>query len=345
MPGGTERRDDPRKRPNIPTIMAPGKEISTWASRQGLAPFAPDSTPLSRWEHTTRFLVDEIDGIVMLASASIIVLGKFFGQVQGLEESAVAALAVAAAFRILRLKYQLVDVLRTLMKRADGTDEHVESLYELLQSDRLHEVETCDRPQFYRHMLAALRHSSRCVDLTQLDEQPPRHYGTREMVEYFELQTQMVRECPHIVFRRIVSIPTFEKLQWLLDILEQISDCANFQINLIDISRSAGLPPPLSLQIFDREQLCLVDPTVGYMLPSEQRDMLWIRGKAACEVFSVYYDNAWALSRRIKEGSIIYWNVLEEVANELSMKFPEKRTLSIAILGRLAVLSGTQKIK
>jgi hypothetical protein len=288
-----------------------------------------------------RFLVEELDAAVMLIGAGALAVVRLFGQFESLKEPAIVALFVALGFRVFRMKYQLYEVHRDLTTRADAVRDDVDSLQSMLESDRLHEGEMCDRTSFYRHMLDALRDASNSVDLTQLDSYPPSHYGTPEMVEYFDLQTRMVRERPSIKFRRIVAIPTLEKLEWLLGILDQVKDCPNFQINVIDISKSGGsLPPPLSLQIFDRREMCLVDPTLGFMLPEDQRHMLWVRGQSVSEVFAIYYDSLWGLGQRIKEGSIIYWDVLDAILKDLTARYPEKKPLSKSISAKVRVLSG-----
>ncbi|MFE7129995.1 hypothetical protein ACFVIM_03975 [Streptomyces sp. NPDC057638] len=233
---------------------------------------------------------------------------------------------------------------RASVDAATGSAEKVREELSLLRRGldvaRFHEGEVCDRTGFYRHMLSALRDVGRSVDLTQLDSYPPRHYGTPEMVEYFELQKRRVQDSPQIKFRRIVAVPTPEKLEWLLDVIEGAQGCPNFQINVIDMSRAGFLPPPLSLQIFDRKELCLVDPTLGYMLPEDQRQMLWLRGSAAGEVFSVYYESLWTLGQRLKEGEIVYWDLLAGLHAELAARFPEKKDLLRRVGVRIEELSG-----
>jgi hypothetical protein len=287
-----------------------------------------------------RWIIEEFSTIIVLVSASTIAIANRLGKWNDLAGPALFAIFIALSVRVLQMKYQISGVSKTVDQRADNILSDFGSLRRSVESDRLHEAEMCDRPAFYGHMLSALRDVEKSVDLTNLDSYPPGHYGTPAMVEYFQLQTRTVRERPDMRFRRIVSIPTLEKLEWTLDILDQVAECPNFQINVIDMSATSALPPPLSLQIFDRKEMCLVDPTLGFMLPEDQRHMLWVKGVAVSNVFSIYYDSLWSLARRVKEGSIIYGPVLLEIQRDLSAKFPEKRALSRKLAPRINQLSG-----
>ncbi|MFI5591695.1 hypothetical protein ACIA5G_42060 [Amycolatopsis sp. NPDC051758] len=299
----------------------------------------PDNKP-GKLARVITWIVEEFSTIAVLVSAAVVAIGNRIGKLNEFSGPALFAIFIALSIRVLQIKYQLSNISAAVDKKSDEVRADFSALKGLFESDRMHEAEMCDREGFYSHMLSALRAAGRSVDLTQLDAYPPKHYGTPEMVEYFQLQTKMVRDFPGIKFRRIVAIPTLEKLEWTIDILDKVKDCPNFQINLIDISRSADLPPPLSLQIFDHKEMCLVDPTLGFMLPEDQRHMLWVRGSGVCGVFSVYYDSLWNLAQRVKEGSIIYWPVLHEVHRELATRHPEKRALADKIATRISRFRG-----
>ncbi|WP_040698724.1 hypothetical protein [Nocardia vinacea] len=298
-----------------------------------------------------RFLVDEVDGVVIFVAAAVVAVATLLEHLKEVQAPALVAISIAVGVRVFRVKYQMNDISSSVSNQSNltrnqlhdesaATQTRLGTLEAALLSGRLHEAEMCDRSGFYRHMLAALREAHKSVDLTQLDSQPPKHYGTPEMVEYFDAQTQLVRSNSSIKFRRIIAIPTLEKLEWVVSILDQVKDCANFQINMIDLSKTGTLPPPLSLQIFDRREMCLVDPTLGFMLPEDQRHMLWVKGSSVAEVFAIYYDSLWQLGTRVKEGSIIYWDDLETLARELSARFPDKRSYAKSILSEINRLSG-----
>ena len=265
---------------------------------------------------------------------------------------AVAAIVLALGFRVFRVKYELQDVERKAVAAAESQGQlvvgdiqkvsvQVSELVNTVVSDMYHEAEQCTRDGFYDHMLNAVERAQVSVDLTQLDERPPKDIGTARMVAYFKRQAEIVAERPHVIFRRIVSVPTLEKLAWVLDVLEKVGTSPNFQIAVVDTS-SAGptLPPPLSLQIFDDREICLVDPTIGYMLPERQKNMLWVNGGATAAIFSLYYEEFWKLTTRLKEGSTIYWTVLDDLLETLAARRPDQHALAEELRARIARMSG-----
>lgn len=299
---------------------------------------APSKTKVQRLQ---LFIVEEFHGLLIAVGAFVFGLTRLVPWLEDLTVPAVAAMLVGVAFRIFRVRYELAAVEENLGHGISEVDDRLVALHDAVLSKNLHQAERCDRPQFYKHMLRALEGATRTVDLTQLDERAPKHYGTPEMEAYFQRQAQVVKERPSVIFRRIVAVPTLDKLDWLLDVLERASGYSNFQLNVIDIAEAVKLPLPLSLQIFDRRELCLVDPTLGYMRPEEQRNMLWVDGREVAEVFAVYYQSLWQLSDRVKEGSVIYWPVLRTLLTELRIQDPNESELADSIEARLDVLSGT----
>ncbi|WP_232236186.1 hypothetical protein [Nocardia sp. BMG51109] len=301
------------------------------------------TTSRGRLTDLLRSAVAEIDGLVIFVSAAGIAMAALLKKEAAFQIPALVAISVAVGIRVFRIKYQANDIADAVVAESRLTHQRLDAVETALRSNNLHEAEICDRTGFYRHMLSALRATSRSADLTQLDSQPPQHYGTPEMVEYFDTQTALARANTGIKFRRIVAIPTLEKLEWVVSFLDQVRYCTNFQVGVVDLVETEKLPPPLSLQIFDRQEICLVDPTFGYMLPEDQRHMLWMKGNAAAEVFSTYYDTLWYSSSRLKEGNIIHWDELEKRAQELTTRFPEKKSYGKNIQAKIKRLSGKAK--
>ena len=325
------------------------------------------------------YLVDEIDGVVIFVAAAVVAVATLVGKLESLQTVALVAMVVAIGVRVFRVRGQVESVTRSVTALGQLVTEQVNesldqanemgnvlqgriadlkatgateaSLFQV-QSDihqlsrgitgHLHMAEMCDRTGFYRHMLDALRAANKTVDLTQLDEFPPSHYGTREMSEYFKQQSDLVISRPDILFRRIVAVPTLEKLVWLLDVLETVKDCPNFSVGLLTNFRVSNLPPPLSLQIFDRRELCLVDPSVGYMRPEDQRHMLWVKGSAIPEVFAIYYDSLWTEAERVKESTQIFREPLNGILAAALEKSPEKAAKGRDLSERISRLTSLQ---
>lgn len=200
-----------------------------------------------------------------------------------------------------------------LMKAVD----HVEGLLTKQHPD---EAELVDQRMFYVRLIAALESAQRTVDLTQLDAVPPAQYGIPEKERYFNLSTEMVNTRPQIRFRRIVAIPNTEKLEWVLGVLEEVKALPNYNMHYVDISSERFFMPPLSLQIVDSRELCVVDPTRGFLTVAGQDRSLWIKSQSVAQVFSEYYEKFWSLTVPIKEGGVIYYDVLKRIEEQISSR-------------------------
>jgi hypothetical protein len=314
-------------------------------------PHPETAPPKGRLSVVIERLVEEFDLVAIVVGAISFAGASTYSALKLLSVPSVATVVIAGAFRIFRVRYQVERLEKSMADRIDAANRttsdvglqigaRLQELRSGIEGEGHHEGEVCDRSRFYIHMLNALRNATKSVDLTQLDDYAPSHYGTPEMVEYFDLQKKSVRSRPNLKFRRLVAIPTLEKLEWVLEVLESVQDCANFQISWIDISTQAKAPPPLSLQIFDRREICLVDPTLGTMRPEEQRHMLWLSGRAAAEVMAVYYDGMWNLGTRIKEGMIVYWAELDSLLTRLSAQQPQQTDLTQKLRIKMSEMSG-----
>lgn len=290
------------------------------------------------------FILSEFEMLVILPALGYILFQRIAGVAQGFDSNAFFALLIGLAARVVRLKYQSdqlkTEVSKSLNVISDDLSLARSEISESFSGSLLHQAERCNRAQFYRRMLSALSESSATVDLTQFDPYPPQHFGTEEMEEYFSAQERKVINEPKVIFRRIVGIPTLEKLEWVLDFLDKIGECPNFHVSAIDLTLNSELPPPLSLQIFDRKQVCLVDPTRGQMKAAQQNNMLWCRGDAIAEVFHIYYRELYNKATILKEGPIIYWDQILETAQKLKKQHPSKSDLADKLILRVCEAGG-----
>jgi hypothetical protein len=298
-----------------------------------------------------RRAVEEYDGILIVIGGIGTGVATTVPDAHSLTIPGVASLIVGGVLRIFRLRYELGDVQKSVVDRVELMEStiatrvtavalQVSALRETRLLASLHEAERCDRRRFYTHMLSALHAAQKTVDVTQLDSHGPPQYATPEMQEYYKRHPETVKDRPHVQFRRIIAVPTLNKLDWLVDVLERTVGTVNFQIRLIDMTRAGDLPAPLSLQIFDRRELCLIDPVIGYILPEEQQNMLWIKGEAVANVFSSYYDTLWDLATRVREGALLYTRVLDDLLTVLAERQPEEAELADSLRKRIDSLAG-----
>lgn len=313
---------------------------------------APAKSRRNRAAQVQVFLVEEFDGILIVVGGVAATLAGVFPPLSAALIPAAVTAVVGMGFRLFRVRYQLTEVQASLSERikltttsvvseVESVRGSVDSLSATILSEKLHEAEKCNRARFYEHMLEAIEHAESAVDLTQLDWRAPKNIGTPQMVRYFDRQIEIVKERPNLTFRRIIAVPSLDKLSWLLDTLELTHPFANFHIRLIDLSSSSSLPSPLSLQIFDDKEMCLVDPRLSYMDPSQKQDsMLWVRGRDVVSVFAIYYDQMWDRSTSLKDAGIVYYDVLASLLKELRAQNPNEVELADEVRERLLRMSG-----
>lgn len=295
------------------------------------------------------FIQTEFEMIIIIPALAFILFQRVQGIAHGFDSNAFFALLIGLAARIVRFKYQsdshYKQMNNSLKSIEIELEKNREQISNSMSSSLLHQAERCDRPQFYRRMLSALSEAKFTVDLTQFDSHPPKHFATEEMQAYFVAQELKVKNDLNVEFRRIVAIPTLEKLEWVLDFLDNIGECPNFQVSSIDLAVNSDLPPPLSLQIFDKKQICLVDPTRGHMSHNEHNNMLWCNGEAVARVFNIYYSELYSKATILKMGPFIYWEEILTIAERLKKQHTTKEALANSLIARIKKSGGFSAAK
>lgn len=180
--------------------------------------------------------------------------------------------------------------LQTIQNKFDALDVTVRSINNA-------SIEVFSNQNWFYDKLRQSRLDAReSVFLTQLDPWPPSGYEqSGERQEYFKSDLEYAKNHPRVDIRRIVSIPSKEKLAWIKDWVEQMKDIPNFHlayINLENIEKSSPFPKMLSLQIIDKEEVFLLNPQYSYM-PRTYAKCIYMKNKEVGEVFTEYYLEIW----------------------------------------------------
>lgn len=179
-------------------------------------------------------------------------------------------------------------------------------------------AQAVDQREFYRRLSEATRTAERQIELTHHEAMPPSLTGIQEKREYFTTieHTLLHTDLP---VRRIVSIPTPAKLEWVEDyLLGTFAERPNFSLRYTPFSY-ADRPTliPLSLQIFDREACAVINVHSGSHTETEPDLDLWIDSDVVAQYFSRYYDQYWAVCLPLKEGNNIYEVNLKDIRKRL----------------------------
>lgn len=258
-------------------------------------------------ELIVKFL-SEPTALLILLLTSVSVIATLFGNAGGipLVEITLFALLTFAIEQILKSR-QIHDDLSILKE----------------ELAKLTKAEVLDVRAFYARMAQATRRTTRTVDLMQLQEVQPSLSGVPEANYYFSLIAELSQNRNTRV-RRIVSIETPSKFLWVLKTIDKSRSKGykNFNLRYIDISvlkenEDRRIPFPLNIQIFDRREILIVNPKLGYSTVASESENIWIEDSEIARVFSTYYDRYWNMCTSLIEYDETDCDALESIWNKL----------------------------
>lgn len=153
---------------------------------------------------------------------------------------------------------------------------------------------------FYSLALEYLNVSNSTIWLTSLNEKDPNVKGSIMRTKYFkEVIPFAKKNKSNVEVRRIVKIPTLEKLEWVKKQIESAKNLENVSFAYIDKDTKI-----LNVQIFDEKKMLLWDP--GQDRVSQKHNKFICSENAdVVEMFSEYYENIWKELSNNRGGFII----------------------------------------
>jgi hypothetical protein len=148
---------------------------------------------------------------------------------------------------------------------------------------------------FYERLKNTRLNAKEKVMLTQLDPIPPKDYGDQTRQNYFSSDIDYAKNHPDVQIRRILSIETQSKLEWVKDLVEATKDLPNFSlayINIKDINKDVPFPKMLSLQIIDEEEVFILNPQFSFM-PYDYENCYYIKNVEIAKIYCSYYNAIW----------------------------------------------------
>jgi hypothetical protein len=268
------------------------------------------------------FIVDEWDLLILIIVSSAALIGKYVGLFD--MTTKVDIMLVIIVFLAVRVIKNQAEMLLSLKKNSQVIFNAINSV----SYNNIHFVEACSGSGFYINLLAALLKAQKHVDLTNFDYNVPAHYNIKEMIDYFNSSYKIIKDRPDIQFRRIIIVPNPEKFEWMIEILENLRDCPNYNMVLVGSESHLQYMNPLSVQIVDATEMVIVDPTSGFDPSPGKGNMLWVKGDVMVSVFQKYYDAHWNNGIKIKIGATIYEKAIDELYTNLIDKYPKNIILS-----------------
>lgn len=210
-----------------------------------------------------------------------------------------------------------------ILEKEKRKEEHEELLK--VQNECLQEVKKLivkgiearvfnNRPEFYNFIIQRFKDLSCTLDITNFTPQPASTTGIPERSQYFQAVTDLIRNNNQIEVRRIVSITTKEKFNWVENKeIQGLKDCNNFHLGYYEFPKKHI--PSYTIILLDKKEIFLGI----YWEPAHRghRDQnIWIKNDEICKAFGDYFDVLWDNSIKLKEGVFIFTDELYKLRRE-----------------------------
>lgn len=166
---------------------------------------------------------------------------------------------------------------------------------------------------YYYFMIERLKHVKESIDIVNFIDPPTKETTIESRKKWFEAVGDFIKNNPKIEVRRVISIESTDKLNWVKNNqLEEFKNCLGFYVNCCALP--AKHIPLLTMVIMDETEVFLglsVAPEKSTPAPIERN--LWIGNKDICDTFNNYYTALWNETIEIKRGKHIYVDRLLEL--------------------------------
>jgi len=194
------------------------------------------------------------------------------------------------------------------------------------KDDHIIEGETLDAQEFYRKLRQSVSKAKKSIDLMSMrDSKPDEMSGVVELKDYFENIEKIIKRNNSIQIRRIVSIGSETKFDWVCETIKKFKEKNNFSMRYMklpsNISDISTTPYPLNVQIIDGKEIFIINPKQGYMVITGKSKLnIRIKSDKIGEVLTEYYDACYDNKCEvIFEGKKIYTNRLKEIMKDLGI--------------------------
>lgn len=181
---------------------------------------------------------------------------------------------------------------------------------------------------FYYKLNKCRLGATREVLLTQLDPNPPESYEDEsKRKSYFASDIEYAKSHPNVTIKRILSIETIEKMEWVRGLIDATKDLPNLFlafVNIENITKERPFPKMLSLQIIDGNEVFVLNPQYSYM-PKSYQSCFYLKNKDVAKIFVDYHTSIWRELERdsensefkqgciLKEGKDIHYERLDKI--------------------------------
>ncbi|ETA69285.1 hypothetical protein MettiDRAFT_2781 [Methanolobus tindarius DSM 2278] len=156
-----------------------------------------------------------------------------------------------------------------------------------------------NQEDFYHLLNASVITSSTRVWVTHLDQWAPTSpkFSDKDRVNYFDSVLEHIQTHPAIDFKRIISIPTKDKLEWVEKLIMDTDAYQNLHLAYIRIDDIEDIFPfsVVSCQIIDENKMFILNPLLN-RVPRNRgqfKECLYFENKNIVGIYSNYYEKLW----------------------------------------------------
>jgi hypothetical protein len=166
------------------------------------------------------------------------------------------------------------------------------------------------------------------IDLMAMQFEPPDTSCPKEVQNYFISIEELIKRNTRIQIRRLVSIQTEAKFNWVYNMIRTCEKCSQFSVRYVNVDilyddvpeeESEALPYPANIQIIDREHVFFINPKMGYFMPTDVEDSynIYINSKEIGELYSSYYDRFFKASKPILQQQKIIQETMIKIRGKI----------------------------
>ncbi len=166
---------------------------------------------------------------------------------------------------------------------------------------------------FYKRTEQEALKAKRSIDVTHFFPIPPTDIHNGAVNSYFKALEKIIIERKPVIVRRVVTIKSPEKLEWVKDTIYRLKNEGNFYVHYSNLPEDF---PLLNILIFDNTKVF-----IGiYSETAELRKAMFVDNSAVAAVFCEYFEKIWDKTEKdfLKSGMKINERKLQEIEKEIN---------------------------
>lgn len=175
-----------------------------------------------------------------------------------------------------------------MLKKLYEVDENTKKLLENLEIDVLTKFDRYD--SFYKELTIAMKGATTSLDLTHIRHEPPSSFTNSD--KFFDGVQTWCKKNPTGYLRRVTTVCNEDMKNWVRELKRTENEVNNYHVKICEWSTEF---PMINMAIIDKKNVFLT--LTGDI--SERTCAILIKDRKAAQYFVQYFDNMWALSKKI----------------------------------------------